>query len=105
MFLGLQEFLDLSPLGFLDSTLVPEPIEEHIFNLAASISLSDNVQVLLGHLAGDLLRVVWEHLHIGENSCLVLLLSDTVVKSPDDHNAKNEQYAQHRSETHAHLIE
>lgn len=78
----LRQLLLLSTLSasLLRATLVPESIKEHVLNLATHIVLSDCVEVGLCFLAGDMAGEVRQHLHVGENSRLVLLLRDAVVE-------------------------
>ena len=96
----------LTPFAsLLCTTLVPEPIEQHVLNLAANIVLPDDVEIGFRLLPGYLARFVRQYLHVGEDSRLVLLLCDTVEKRPHHQYNHNEGNPRHCAEIDTVLVE
>ena len=85
IFLYMLPFLHPFPALLLLAVLVPEAVEEHIFDLTAGVVLSDRVQVRLGLVARDLLHVVkGQDFDDGLEGAGVFGGAETVVERPAD---------------------
>ena len=70
----------LTPLLFF-TVLVPESVEEYVFDLAAGVVLSDYVQILLGFITTDCLYIISrQYFNSSLKSSSVLLILQRVVK-------------------------
>ena len=71
----------LTPLLFF-TVLVPESVEEYVFDLAAGVVLSDYVQILLGFITTDCLFYIISRQYFNSSlkSSSVLLILQRVVK-------------------------